>query len=265
MQKYSYIKKSQRGLTLVELVIIIVVLGILAAIVLSRLGTSKEQAKLASCKSNLRNFQTALAGYYVQQGEYPVSINDLDVPAKLKLCPSQGTYSYLLESGAYRLECKKHGLLLTEDGIETLKGGEEEDNELPDYPNWNTNTSYRKNEYVIYHGRVFQARYYAGPSQVPGEIDSPWQEITDQWRNFNIYDKGDIVIYNDKKFQARYWTQNSEPGLMESPWQEITDQWRTFNIYRAGDEVFYNGKKYRAKHHSQNSQPDSSDAWELIH
>jgi prepilin-type N-terminal cleavage/methylation domain-containing protein len=254
-------QKSQKGFTIIELLIIVVVLGILLAIVLPRMGTSKEQAKLVSCRSNLRNLQSALAFFYAKEDSYPDDLNALDVPGKMKLCPTGGTYIYTIENGSYKIECRLHGLIAQEDGIEAASGG----GELPDYPLWDPAASYRRGEYIIYNGRVFQARYYAGPNQVPGELTSPWQEITDEWRNFNVYRGDDIVIYEGRQFKARNWTQNEKPGLLESPWQELTDQWRGFNVYEAGDEVFYRGQKYRAKWWSQNSQPGSSDAWELIH
>ena len=270
---FSY-QKTKNGFTLIELMVVVLVIAILATILLPRLSKARAQAEFASCKSTLRSLQTELAKHFALNGQYPINLKDLDAPAKLQVCPGDGSYSYHLDHGSFKVECNKHGFLLTEDGIEVFDNFEPSDpgsGSAPgsdpdpgDYPVWNSNRSYRGGEYVVYDGRLFRARYYASPGQVPGMLGSPWQEITDEWRNFNVYEEGDTVIYNGRTFQARHWTQNQEPGLLSSPWQELTDEWRFFNVYREGDEVFYNGKKYRAKYYSQNEQPDSSDAWELV-
>ena len=98
-------------------------------------------------------------------------------------------------------------------------------------------------------------------------MDSPWQEITDEWRDFNEYKQGDIVVYEGKQYQAWNWTKDNTPGTVGSPWQQIgTDQWVASNKYAGGDSVFYNGKQYRAKWYVDPGEdpPGSSDAWELI-
>lgn len=95
---------------------------------------------------------------------------------------------------------------------------------LPDYPLWSPSQSYPiANTYVIYNGKVFFNWYYASEGQTPGTLYNPWQEVTDQWRNFNRYYKDDIVFYNSRKFKAMWYTQNQEPGLLYGPWQEITE------------------------------------------
>lgn len=124
--------------------------------------------------------------------------------------------------------------------------------------------AYQGGDCVTYNGRTFVARYYASANQVPGVLYTPWQEITDEWRNFNVYYAGDVVTYNGSQFEARNWTQNQEPGLLNSPWQEATNEWRFFNEYEEGDEVLYNGQRYRAKWYSKNEQPGGSDVWELV-
>ncbi len=145
-------RKTQKGFTLIELMIVIVIICILAAIILPRLSATKAQARRASCKSNLRVLQTALAEYYTRQGEYPVSLDVLDITAKQKHCPDGEKYSYRLEGDSYRVECKKHGWLLTEDGIVGQEGGggEEPGEELPDYPDWSSSDPYQGGSYVIY-------------------------------------------------------------------------------------------------------------------
>ena len=89
---------------------------------------------------------------------------------------------------------------------------------LPDYPLWSADTAYIGGSYVIYGGKVFYARSWT-KSGTPGLYESPWQEITDEWRFFNQYNYGDTVIYNGKTYKAKWVTQNSEPGSTGSAWE----------------------------------------------
>lgn len=154
----------------------------------------------------------------------------------------------------------------TDDGTGDDTGGDpggEDGPDLPDYPDWDSGTVYLGGDYVIYNGKVYQARYWT-QGQQPGLLNSPWQEITDEWTFFNIYNAEDIVIVDGKQYKAWYWTQNEEPGVLGSPWQELTDQWVASNRYYAGDTAWYDGKQYRAKWYTVNSSPGSSSAWEIV-
>jgi prepilin-type N-terminal cleavage/methylation domain-containing protein len=61
----------ESGFTLVELLIVVIILAILAAIVVPQFVASTDDAKLAALDSNLRNFRSAIALYNQQHGEYP--------------------------------------------------------------------------------------------------------------------------------------------------------------------------------------------------
>jgi type IV pilus assembly protein PilA len=54
---------SRGGFTLIELLIVVVIIGILAAIAIPKFGSTKEKAYLANMKSDLRNLATAQESY----------------------------------------------------------------------------------------------------------------------------------------------------------------------------------------------------------
>ena len=55
---------SRKGFTLIELLIVVVIIGILAAIAIPKFANTKEKAYIASMKSDLRNLITAQEAYF---------------------------------------------------------------------------------------------------------------------------------------------------------------------------------------------------------
>lgn len=67
----NLVKKSSRGFTLVELLIVVIILAVLAAIVFPQFSASTNDAKAAALQSNLTNIRSAIEFYYQEHGEYP--------------------------------------------------------------------------------------------------------------------------------------------------------------------------------------------------
>ena len=55
---------NRKGFTLIELLIVVVIIGILAAIAIPKFANTKEKAYLATMKSDLRNLITAEEAYF---------------------------------------------------------------------------------------------------------------------------------------------------------------------------------------------------------
>jgi prepilin-type N-terminal cleavage/methylation domain-containing protein len=77
--------RSSKGFTLIELLIVVVIIGILAAIAIPKFANTKEKAYLSAMKSDLRNLAAAEEAYFADYLTYTSS-----TAAPLDYNPSQG-------------------------------------------------------------------------------------------------------------------------------------------------------------------------------
>ena len=62
--------RMRQGFTLIELLIVVVIIGLLAAIAIPKFANTKEKAVVASMKSDLRNLASAEESYWVENRTY---------------------------------------------------------------------------------------------------------------------------------------------------------------------------------------------------
>lgn len=68
-------KQTQKGFTLIELMIVVAIIGILAAVAIPKFAQMIERAKEGATKSNLGAIRSAVSIYYGKnEGAYPASI-----------------------------------------------------------------------------------------------------------------------------------------------------------------------------------------------
>lgn len=101
--------QNKKGFTLIELIVVIVIIGIIAAIIVPRLGGFSDKAEVAACEATRRTMETAAAVMYAEDGAYPLIadlIGNTELFSETPACPTTGTYSINATSG--EIYCSEH-------------------------------------------------------------------------------------------------------------------------------------------------------------
>ena len=83
---------NRKGFTLIELLIVVVIIGILAAIAIPKFANTKAKAYIASMKSDLRNLVTAEEAFFADSVKYS-GTTSCTVP------PTAGTVNFCVTTG----------------------------------------------------------------------------------------------------------------------------------------------------------------------
>jgi len=131
---------SRRGVTLIELMVVIVIIGLLSGLIAPNVIQYIAKAKVASAKAQIANFNNAVRNYYIDTDEYPQSLEDLvtqpsgvegwntggyliDQTTQLPLDPWKNEYEYRFPGtrGVFDIICY---------GKDGQEGGTEEDADI---------------------------------------------------------------------------------------------------------------------------------------
>lgn len=111
----SFRRSNRQGFTLIELMIVIAIIAILAAILAPNFLRARAQGQYTACKSNLKNVAAALEMYSTDAGgRYPTTLTGLtpDYLKTIPTCPSAGAdtytvgYSEASNPDAYTVTCE---------------------------------------------------------------------------------------------------------------------------------------------------------------
>jgi prepilin-type N-terminal cleavage/methylation domain-containing protein len=89
--------KLRKGFTLIELLIVVVIIGILAAIAIPKFANTKSKAYITAQKSDLRNLVTAEESFFSDSSKYTAVIDSV---TGLKYGWSTGTTKPVITTGA---------------------------------------------------------------------------------------------------------------------------------------------------------------------
>ena len=87
---------NERGFTLIELMVVIVILGILAGLIVPRIMGRPDEARQAKARIQLESLETALKLYKLDNGNYPTTEQGLQA---LVEAPAVGAPSEELAPG----------------------------------------------------------------------------------------------------------------------------------------------------------------------
>ncbi|MGB7345746.1 MAG: type II secretion system protein [Pirellulaceae bacterium] len=99
-------KQHRRGFSLLELLAVVTILGVIAAVVIPRITTSKVAAQTEANKQNIAEINTAVERYYFEKGVWPAA--DLSDIAKDSDYFPSGIPTNPLDNSSYKLDEKTH-------------------------------------------------------------------------------------------------------------------------------------------------------------
>ena len=83
------VQMNRRGFTLVEIILVIIIIGILAAIIVPKFAGQSDNAKIANVKANLNSLRSAVRLWQSDnEGTPPTALSDL-VPNYIRAIPEE--------------------------------------------------------------------------------------------------------------------------------------------------------------------------------
>jgi prepilin-type N-terminal cleavage/methylation domain-containing protein len=91
---------NRKGFTLIELLIVVVIIGILAAIAIPKFANTKQKAIVASMKTDLKNLVTAQEAYFSDNNQYAPAFGANQAAGVVAFTPTTGNVLVLANASA---------------------------------------------------------------------------------------------------------------------------------------------------------------------
>ena len=102
--------RSKKGFTLVELMIVVLILGALAAIAIPRVMGGAQAARISACNTNVDLMNSQIELYNANKGSWPAALTDVTndpnyFPDGPPACPFNQAYNY---NSDHRVDTHSH-------------------------------------------------------------------------------------------------------------------------------------------------------------
>ena len=89
-------RRMKKGFTLIELLIVVVIIGILAAVAIPKFSNTKQRASRSAGIADMRNLATAQEGFFADSNRYAAIADTGTGAGKMNFTPSSGNTALTL-------------------------------------------------------------------------------------------------------------------------------------------------------------------------
>lgn len=122
---YEYLHRDQRGFTLVELLIVVIILAVLSGIAVPSYMALRNRARKSATENEMRNIATALELYQADNESYPAS-SDIDALATDLVDYMANMPTADAWDNAYSYSATDTGYTLTSNGADGTSGNDDD-------------------------------------------------------------------------------------------------------------------------------------------
>ncbi len=131
--------RHRRAFTLVEMLVVIAIIGLIAALVVPQIMNRMDEARIKTTKMQMRELENAVDMFKMDNGFYPARMEDLVTqPANIKKWPRDGYLKDVPKDGwgndfEYVMPGARQSYELRSFGADGRPGGEDENADITNY------------------------------------------------------------------------------------------------------------------------------------